>query len=131
MNNVHQLAGARRLDRRDQPVPASDDMHLLALAVARIEGKLDSALAVGIDHETRLRGLEANGCAGHTRSINEHALALAALTAALKDIADQANRNGTAISDLQQYRWKSAGVMAVASFVGFGGAAALAAALIH
>lgn len=37
---------------------AADDLHLLALAVARIEGKLDGALAASTDHETRIRSLE-------------------------------------------------------------------------
>jgi len=41
------------------PVPGnSTELHQIALSVARMEGKLDGVLALGVDHETRIRKLE-------------------------------------------------------------------------
>jgi len=34
------------------------ELHQIALSVARMEGKLDGVLALGVDHETRIRKLE-------------------------------------------------------------------------
>lgn len=63
---------------------ADGDLHALALAVARIEGKLDGALAAATDHETRLRGLEAVNHSDHETRIRrlERALWMSAGAAA-------------------------------------------------
>jgi hypothetical protein len=40
------------------PTGNGSELHQIALSVARMEGKLDGVLALGVDHETRIRKLE-------------------------------------------------------------------------
>lgn len=56
------------------------ELHEISVTVARMEGKLDGTLALGVDHEARIRKLEVSNAHDHEARIRklEHALWLAA-----------------------------------------------------
>jgi hypothetical protein len=88
----------------------------MATLTANVGGIRDDIQRQGdghADHEARIRGLEANGCATHAKTLGEHDTRLVAL---------------------EQYRWKAAGIAAGFTFLGGAGGAGvalIASALIH
>ena len=80
----------------------------MATLTANVGGIRDDIQRQGdghADHEARIRGLEANGCSSHADTLGKHDLRL---------------------SNLEQYRWKAAGIASGFTFLGGAGGAAIA-----